>query len=72
MGINEEQNKKIAKLEDHADKINDKIYGNGQIGLIMQVDRLEQSQKTFSRLGWIIVTLVTTQIVVLLFKGQLG
>lgn len=55
--------KKLDYLCERVESLDDAIRGNGRIGLLMRVDRLEIVEKNRSRLLWVIAVSVLTLVV---------
>jgi hypothetical protein len=54
------------------DRLDRAIRGNGKLGLVTRVDRLEQSESTRRRLTWIIVGAVVVQLIVVIGSKLTG
>lgn len=57
------QRTKIEGIEEGVHDIKQCLMGNGKPGLVLRMDRLEQKDKTRSRVLWTIFGIVTTAIV---------
>lgn len=62
----------IESLNDKMDRFHDRLFGNGEPGLITEVDRLKQSHKRqnerHSKLSWALITTIISAVVAYVFS----
>lgn len=63
------QGEAISNIEETCASIKTCLLGNGQPGLIVRTDRLEQRNKLLSRLFWVIVPVISALVVKALFPA---
>jgi len=69
MTPNDVQDQKIKTLEKRVEVLEIILRGNGQIGLIVKVDRVDQALSTIKKIGWLIITVTLGQIALTAFQG---
>jgi hypothetical protein len=61
--------RRMQEISDNVNKLVTWIEGNGQPGIKVRIDRLEQAHKTLTRLTWVTVTSVVGAIIVYVVKA---
>ena len=51
------------------DRIDSALRGNGQVGMVTRLDRLERSMATVSRIVWLLVAVGLAQVVNMLWSA---
>ena len=61
----------LTELNLRLSKLEHKILGNGEIGLLMKVDRLQQTMHSICKIGWLITAVFITQLLLTMIKNML-
>lgn len=62
----------FAELHAKLDRLDDSIRGNGRVGLVRRVDRLEQSVQTLVRALWLVLGASITVVVATMWAKMTG